>query len=155
MVADRARDRSAFDALSEVAARIVSTGFGIYLCFVGSVLAAAAIGLFVKRPRISAGLRADGRIIGYHQRIQHRRVMKSQYMPLVRFTPRGHAAVEFQSRMSADPKRWPEGTLIPVAYAVGRPDLGEIATTARLWLAPIALLLFALGSLAIARKAGG
>ena len=87
MVADRARDRSAFDALSEVAARIVSTGFGIYLCFVGSVLAAAAIGLFVKRPRISAGLRADGRIIGYHQRIQQRRVMKSQYMPLVRFTP--------------------------------------------------------------------
>ena len=57
--------------------------------------------------------------------------------------------------MSADPKRWPEGTLIPVAYAAGRPDLAEIATTARLWLAPIALLLFALGSLAIARKAGG
>jgi hypothetical protein len=136
-------------------ARLTSTGFGIYLCILGAVFAAGAIGLFAKRLRISAGPRADGRIVGYRRRIQQRRAMKPQYMPLVRFTPRGREPVEFQSRTSADPARWPEGTLVPVAYRPDFPDQAEIATPARLWLAPLALLLFALACVAIAWKAGG
>jgi hypothetical protein len=135
--------------------RMTATGFGIYLCVVGAILAATAVGLFAKRLKISAGLRADGRIVGYHQRIQQRRSMKPQYMPLVRFTPSGHAPIEFQSRMSVDRERWPEGTPVRVAYRAKQPDHAEIATPARLWLAPPALLLFALGCFATAWKAGG
>ena len=141
--------------MSGLLERMTATGFGIYLCVVGAILAAIAISLFARRLKISAGLRADGRIVGYQQRVQQRRAMKPQYMPLVRFTPHGQAPIEFQSRMSADPTRWPEGTLVPVAYRFDRPDQAEIATPVRLWLAPPALLLFALGCFATAWKAGG
>jgi hypothetical protein len=136
-------------------ARLTATGFGIYLCILGAVFVTGAIGLLAKRLKISAGRRADGRIVGYHQRTQRRRAMKPQYMPLVSFTPRGRDPVEFQSRMSADPTHWPERTLVPVAYRADFPDQAEIATAARLWLAPLVFLLFALACVATAWKVGG
>jgi hypothetical protein len=134
--------------------RMLATGFGIYLCVIGAAFAAIAVGLFVKRVRISAGPRADGQVIGYVSRMANRPSWQ-HYMPLVRFTPRGGTPVEFQSRMGADPARWPEGTPVPVAYREERPDHAEIATAARLWLAPPMLLLFAAASFAIAWKVGG
>jgi hypothetical protein len=153
VVADRSRDRSG--AGVNGLARLTSTGFGIYLCIVGAVLAATAIGLFVKRLRMSSGLRADGQIVGYHQRIQQRATMKPQYMPIVRFQPRSGPPIEFQSRMGSHSKRLSEGTLVRVAYRADRSEQAEIATAARMWLAPPLLLLFALACIAIAWRAGG
>jgi hypothetical protein len=137
-----------------VVARLTSTGFGIYLCIVGAAFAAIAVGLFVRRLQIHAGPRADGQVVGYATRLSHR-PSRRQYMPLVRFTPRGCAPVEFQSRMGADPVRWPEGTPVPVAYRAEHPSHAEIATAARLWLAPPLLLMFASASFAIAWRVGG
>ena len=49
----------------------------------------------------------------------------------------------FVSRMGAKPSRWPVGTSVPVAFLERDPSRAEIATWARLWIAPAALYLFA------------
>lgn len=141
--------------MSAILERLLATGFGIYLSIVGTGLGALAAGLAVKRIRINAGERADGRIVGYTERMKQHVGDRPQFMPRVSFHPRGGPAVEFQSRMGADPKRWPEGTPVPVAYRADRPQDAEIASWARLWLAPIVIALMAGGCLALAWRVGG
>ncbi len=141
--------------MTAIVERMVSTGFGAYLSVFGAFLAGLALLLLAKRVPMHLGLRAQGQIVGYHERLRQRVSAVPQYMPLVRFQPRGGPPVQFQSRMSADPKRWPEGTLLPIAYRAERPEQAEIASTTRLWLAPAATFLFGAGLCALAWKVAG
>ena len=141
------------DGIIAAAGRMTATGFGIYLCVVGAMLAAIGAGLLVKRLRIASGDRVQGQIVAYVQPMAQRG-SQHQYMPVVRFAPRGSLPVEFQSRMGANPKHWPVGTAVPVAYRPERPDHAEIATAARLWVAPPVIIALGLACFAIAWKVG-
>ena len=141
--------------MSALLDRLTANGFAIYCSLMGAIFAAVALWLLVRRMRIAAGLRAQGQIVSYRQvRKQHVREV-TQFQPTVRFQPRGGPPVEFESQVSADPEAWKIGHPVPVAYCATDPRQAEIATAARLWLAPPALLLLALGSFAAAWKAGG
>jgi len=102
---------------------------------------------------MSTGGRAQGEITGYVARMQSGRAGRIMYMPKVRYGSLHHGEREFVSRMSANPERWPVGTRLPIAYSTSDPAAAEIATFARMWLAPLVFWLFASALIVAALKA--
>ena len=101
--------------------------------------------LLVQRARLSLfGARTTGEVVAYTTRMSARRGRADQ-MPHVRFVGPDMRSHELVSSMSANPARWPIGTTVPVAFLSHDPARAEIATWARLWAAPTAMLLFAAG----------
>ena len=134
--------------------RLVSTGLGIYLCLVGAGLMIAALKLAITRIQIANGARADGVIVGYTSRWVTRRGRPPSQMTRVRFTASSGETIEFQSRMGGASHRWPIGSSIPVRYLRDQPAMAEIATAGRLALAPLVVLVLALGCFLTAWRAG-
>jgi len=128
-------------------------GFNSYAAACAILLFSAGAWLFLKRLRLSLGDRAQGEITGYVTRMRPRAVSKTMFMPKVRYGCLQHGRHEFVSRMSADPESWPVGTRVPVAFSAADPAGAEIATLARLWLAPLAFWILAAGMVGVALKA--
>jgi hypothetical protein len=141
--------------MKQIIDQFTANWLAIYCSAIGAIMVAIALWLFLRRIGMATGLRAQGQIIAYREMRKQHVGQLTRYQPVVRFQPRGGAPVEFLSEMSADPQRWTIGRPVPVAYRETQPDQAEIASTARLWLAPLVLLLLALGSFATAWKAGG
>jgi len=89
------------------------------------------------------GARTSGEVVSYTTRMRASRGEREQHMPHVRFVAADMREHTFISRMGAKPSRWPVGTSVPVAFLERDPSRAEIATWARLWVAPAALYLFA------------
>ena len=122
--------------MSELFANPVS----IYLTVASTALFMGGALLLVSRIRLAAGEQVSGQVIGYAERIRQRRASKRQYMPIVRFQPRGGPPVDFQSRMGATSKPFDIGQNVTVIYRSDKPTVAEIGSAARLWLAPAVLL---------------
>jgi hypothetical protein len=135
--------------------RLLASPLGIYCTILAIILFALALWLLVRRLQIQTGNRAQGQVIGFRELRKGHPRDPPQFKPIVRFQPRHGSPVEFESSMSANPDRMRLGHPVPVAYRDDRPQQAEIAVAARLWAAPLALLVLALGSLATAWKAGG
>lgn len=129
--------------------QLFASPFSAYATVVAIVLFNGGAWLVLKRLRLFMGDRAQGEVTGYVTRMRTDRGSRTLYMPRVRYGSLEHGQHEFVSRMSGDPKRWPIGTRLPVAYSRSDPKIAEIATPARLWLAPIVFWLFA-GSMILA-----
>jgi hypothetical protein len=134
--------------------RLFANPVAIYLALAGAMLLSGGIVLLAARVRLAVGARARGRIVGYVERMQQRRGLKKQFMPVVRFQPHAGPEIEFRSRMGSASKGLPIGETVSVAYRSDRPEAAEIATAARLWLAPIVMIGMALVALYGAWKAG-
>ena len=132
---------------------LFDNGLSIYVTVVAIILFNVGAWLFLKRLRLCFGDRAAGEITGYVQRMPSKRSSKPVFMPRVRYGCLDHGQQEFVSRMNADPERWPVGTRLPVAYSPTDPSIAEIATPARLWLAPAIFLIFAAALVMTALKA--
>jgi hypothetical protein len=126
----------------------------IYLTVASTVLFIGGALLLVSRIRLAAGEQVRGQVIGYAERIRQRRASKRQYMPIVRFQPRGGRPVNFQSRMGSTSKPFDIGQDVPVIYRSDKPAVAEIRSAARLWLAPAVLLGMSAVSFYGAWKAG-
>jgi len=133
---------------------LLANPLSIYLAVASSVLLAGGLLLLVSRVRLAAGERVSGQVIGYTERIRDRRAAKRQYMPVVRYQPRGGAALEFQSRMGSNSKPFEIGQGVPVIYRADKPTVAEIRSAARLWLAPAVILGMSAVSFYGAWKAG-
>ena len=115
-----------------------------YFAICALALFAGATFLLVARARLSLfGARTSGEVVSYTERMRSSRGEKTSYMPHVRFVAADMREHTFVSRMGAKPSRWPVGTSVPVAFVASDPSRAEIATFARLWVAPAALYLFA------------
>ncbi|GAA3908759.1 hypothetical protein GCM10022276_28820 [Sphingomonas limnosediminicola] len=134
--------------------RLFANPLAIYFAVVGFALFAAGLALMVARLRLAGGQRAQGQIIGYQKRMRERLGAKRQYMPLVRYRPAGGSPVEFQSRMGSTSKPFQIGETVAVLYRSDKPEVAEIASTPRLWLAPIVIVGMAVVSFYASWKAG-
>ena len=134
--------------------RLLANPLAIYFAVISFALFAGGLALVVTRMRLVGGRRAQGQVIGYQERLRQRPGAKRQYMPLVRFHPAGASPIEFQSRMGSNSKPFQIGEPVPVFYRPDKPELAEIASVPRLWLAPIVITGMALVSLYASWKAG-
>ena len=132
---------------------LFDNGLSIYATAIAVIRFTTAAWLLVKRLRLCFGERAQGEVVAYVERMRSRAASPIMYMPRLKYRTLQHGEQEFVSRMSANPSRWPVGTHLPVAYSAFDPSLAEIATPARLWLAPAIFFLFALMMLGIALRA--
>ena len=132
---------------------LLSKGFAAYAAFWAFLFFNVGAWLLVKRLRLCFGERAQGEVTGYVARMRSRAGERRAWMPIVRFGSLQHGQREFVSRMGANPAKWPVGTRVPVAFSASDPKAAEIATPARLWLAPAAFWLLAIGTLAAALSA--
>jgi hypothetical protein len=123
--------------------RLFSDPPSAYMTICAVVLFNVGAWVFLKRLRLCLGGRAEGEIVGYTERMRSHRSAPPMYMPRIRYWSLQHGQCEFQSRMGASPKRWPVGTRVSVAYSETDPSVAEIATPARLWLAPAIFWMFA------------
>jgi len=115
-----------------------------YFGFCAAWLSLGATFLLVSRARLSLfGARTSGEVVSYTERMRSSRGERTSHMPHVRFVADDMREHTFVSRMGAEPSRWPVGTSVPVAFLEHDPSRAEIATWARLWIAPAALYLFA------------
>ncbi len=115
-----------------------------YLGICALALFVGATFLLVARARLSLfGARTTGEVVAYTTRMRATRGERTQHMPHVRFVGPDMREHTLVSRMGAKPARWPVGTSLPVAFLERDPSRAEIATFARLWLAPAALYGFA------------
>ena len=110
--------------MSELFANPVS----IYLTVASTALFMGGALLLVSRIRLAAGEQVSGQVIGYAERIRQRRASKRQYMPIVRFQPRGGSPVDFQSRMGATSKPFDIGQNVTVIYRSDKPTVDEIGS---------------------------
>jgi hypothetical protein len=127
-------------------------GFSAYLSVCAILLFNGGAWLSVKRMRLCFGQRAEGEVVGYVERMQHRAGSRPTFMPKVSYASLQHGQQQFVSRMSASPRRWPVGTRLPVAFLSSHPATAEIATPARLWMAPAMVWIMAAGVLFAALK---
>ncbi|HEY6916530.1 MAG TPA: DUF3592 domain-containing protein [Allosphingosinicella sp.] len=125
--------------------QFVMGAFGAWVTYQGLALLAA-------RQRLTAqGADALGEVTGYKPSFGSGGVA---YMPKVRFRA-AQGEREFVSGMSANRKKWPVGTAVPVRYLPEDPAQAEIATGPRMWAPPLIFTLFGLFMMwAAARLAG-
>lgn len=132
---------------------LFDNGLSSYAASCAILLFVGGAWLFTKRIRLAIGERAQGEVTGYVTGMRTSRGSRITQMPKVQYGSLEHGEQEFVSRMSADPERWPVGTRLPVAYSPSDPSAAEIATFARLWLAPLAFWLLAGGLIIMAIRA--
>jgi hypothetical protein len=115
------------------------------LCSVAFLVGATL--LLIRRLRLSVGgARTTGEVVDYSTRMRSTPGERPSHMPHVRFVGADLREHTFISRMGASPERWPVGTCLPVVFLESDPKRAEIATPARLWVAPAAMYLLAAGA---------
>ena len=115
----------------------------LYMALGGGAFAVLGLALLARRVGLLlGGRRADGEVVGWGREIMDD-PPSSAFMPRVRFVTADGEAQEFQSRVSANPDRWPIGTTVPVLYRPKRPEDAQIAIAWRFWAGPAGVLTFA------------
>lgn len=117
-----------------------------YLAFIGIVMLAAAVGLFLRRAALALhGVAAQGWIEAYDARTSERE--RTSYFPIVVFVDEAGQRHRFTALAGSQQEQADVGTLVTVRYLPGHPERACIQSFLQMWAAPLALALLGGGAL--------
>jgi len=119
-----------------------------YFAFIGIVLLAAAVWLFLRRAALALhGVVAQGWIEAYEARASLSRQEGTSYFPIVVFIDEAGERRRFTAQAGTQQQRSDVGTLVTVRYQREHPERACIQSFFQMWAAPLGLAVLGCGAL--------